>query len=80
MLKGWFYRMPKPYIEEEKCFGCMNCVVACPMGVLIEPYIGMIPLIKRPQECTGCKRCEDACPFDALKVLGTNLILFKEGL
>jgi pyruvate formate lyase activating enzyme len=61
--------MPEPKIEKEFCVGCMNCTVACPMGILIEPFSGMVPAIKSPRECTGCKRCVDACPFEAIKVV-----------
>ncbi|MGC8817562.1 MAG: 4Fe-4S dicluster domain-containing protein [Candidatus Hadarchaeum sp.] len=61
--------MPRPKINEDLCFGCMCCTVACPRGVLIEPRTGMIPLIKTPKECTGCKCCADECPHNAIKIL-----------
>ena len=62
---------PRPEIIEEFCFGCFNCAIVCPRGVLIIPEAGMVPLIKTPHECTGCRRCIDACPHDAIRISET---------
>lgn len=74
-------RMPKPEINEEKCFGCMNCTVVCPMGVLLEPDVSIYEyaycvLIVTPKKCTGCKRCVKACPYDAIRILEARCVTF----
>lgn len=59
-------------IDPKKCTGCMNCIHACPYGVIY--YNDDLRLA---QKCTGCAhlldrgwkepRCVDACPTGALK-------------
>jgi tetrathionate reductase subunit B len=59
-------------IDAEKCTGCMNCLDACPYGVI---YFNED--LNLAQKCTGCAhlldqgwevpRCVDACPTDALR-------------
>ncbi len=58
-------------IDPQKCSGCMNCVDACPYGVI---YFNTASQVA--QKCTGCAhlldrgwaepRCVDACPTGAL--------------
>ncbi len=59
-------------IDPEQCSGCMNCVDACPYGVIFYNEE-----LNTAQKCTGCAhlldqgwevpRCVDACPTDALR-------------
>ncbi len=58
-------------INPKECSGCMNCVDACPYGVI---YYN--ETLRMAQKCTGCAhlldkgwtepRCVDACPTGAL--------------
>lgn len=73
-------RTPEPKIEEALCVGCMNCTVACPRGVLIEPRnepYRYLPLVKTPNECTACKRCVDACACDAIKISEVLFVSYR---
>ena len=54
-------------IDEEKCDGCGNCVIACAEGAL-EIRDGKAKIIKEIY-CDGLGACIGECPQDALKVV-----------
>ena len=52
-------------IEEELCTGCLECVSACPHGVMFT-HSGM----EEPIKCTLCGACAVICPREALVMEG----------
>ncbi len=69
-------------VDQDKCLGCGNCVVACPVNGSISPEVAsghgskteetimMVEngLIKlfNPDKCTKCGTCPLFCPTDAI--------------
>ena len=51
-------------IDEAICTGCMECVEACPEGVIAVVRSTSIPI-----KCTGCLACVEVCPRDAIQTL-----------
>lgn len=61
----------RPYIEEEKCVRCGNCVNACPSTPkAVNWHDG--DKTKAPsyhyEDCIRCYCCQELCPFDAVQV------------
>jgi len=77
--------MYKLEVYPEKCHGCGNCVVACPVNAQDpDVYGGKGPssdekLVMRVENgvvsivngdlCGGCGACIEACPVDAIKLV-----------
>jgi len=68
--------------EKEKCVGCGNCVIVCPLNLSLEVRAkggkgGNVVKVKdgtlEVEECPVCGLCVRFCPFNALK-LETNTI------
>lgn len=57
---------------ENKCLGCMECVIACPQGA--HKNETGIHVLDRAL-CTGCGSCEEACLGEALKLYGREVTL-----
>jgi NAD-dependent dihydropyrimidine dehydrogenase PreA subunit len=71
-------------VDTDKCMGCGNCAVACPVNKLIDAQMSfggrastdelllMVSAGKcravHVEKCTGCKTCEDNCPNKAISV------------
>ncbi len=71
-------------IDPDKCMGCGNCAVACPVNKVIDAQMShggkasTDQLLLRVnagksevlhlEKCTGCKTCEDHCPNEAIRV------------
>ncbi|MFZ2071630.1 MAG: 4Fe-4S binding protein [Halobacteriota archaeon] len=61
----------------ERCHGCGNCVVACPINSLsgenmtIEVENGTVCVINQ-ENCRGCGTCIDACPVGAIELEGVK--------
>lgn len=55
-------------VDEQKCVGCMMCVMVCPFGAIAE-----IPNSRRVAKCDRCQdldydpACVSACPTKALE-------------
>lgn len=48
-------------INDSECSGCMNCIDACPQGVMINHKEKDVPI-----KCTNCGECVSICPRDAI--------------
>jgi 4Fe-4S ferredoxin len=72
------------HVNMEKCTGCNNCVVACPVNALelhtVDPVtkdkiykvVGgkAIILDIKAELCAGCGVCVEACPYGVIKLKG----------
>ena len=53
----------KPYVEQENCIGCGNCIRICAHGA---PSITDRKATIDQDKCVGCGRCIGVCPKDAV--------------
>lgn len=72
------------HVNMERCTGCNNCVVACPVNALelhtIDPAStekiykvingDAVILDLKHELCAGCGICVDACPYDVIQLSG----------
>jgi len=67
-------RKPKafPWVVQESCEGCADCVSACPPQCLsmwqTEHDGVMVPWMDSIADCTGCGKCELACTWAAISL------------
>ena len=76
------------HVNMERCTGCNNCVVACPVDALelftIDPATtekiykvkqGKAMVIDFKSElCAGCGVCVEACPHDVIRLTGRGSV------
>lgn len=60
----------------ERCHGCGNCAIACPINRLgenmtIDVENGAVRVINQ-ENCRGCGTCIDACPVGAIELEGVK--------
>ena len=55
-------------IDREKCFGCGNCDLACPLDVIYLDSETRTAEIRYLHDCQTCFNCEIACPSGAILV------------
>lgn len=63
-------------IDEDKCTGCGECIVACEEGAL-EIIDGVAKVVKE-QFCDGLGACIGHCPEDALHIIEKDVEEFDE--
>ncbi len=72
------------HINMERCTGCNNCVVSCPVNALelntVDPAsTDKIYVVKdgkamsldfNHELCAGCGVCVEACPYEVIRLVG----------
>ena len=72
------------HINMERCTGCNNCVVSCPVNALelntVDPVStdkiyavmdGKAMILDINHElCAGCGVCVEACPYEVIRLVG----------
>lgn len=60
--------MPVEKVDEEKCIGCRQCVITCPMDVFRFNEDTYKSQITYQQDCQICHLCRMFCPVDAITI------------
>lgn len=58
--------MFQPFIDEQKCIGCGECVDICPSEVL--ELVDEKAVVEIAEECVGCESCIEVCEQEAITV------------
>ena len=72
------------HVNSDRCTGCNNCVVACPVNALelfsLDPVTKekiyevqdgiAVSLDFKAELCAGCGVCVEACPYDVITLTG----------
>jgi glutamate synthase (NADPH/NADH) small chain len=64
---------PRVTVNLERCAGCQECVVRCPVEALsmdVETW----KAVADDALCIGCRQCVRTCPFSAIEVEGPALV------
>ncbi|RMD60243.1 MAG: ferredoxin [Nitrospirae bacterium] len=59
-----------PYVDDEKCVGCGNCVEICPAVFKMNEETGKSEVYD-PEACdfaNCCEAAEENCPVEAIKL------------
>ena len=74
------------HVNTERCTGCNNCVVACPVNALelftLDPVTNekiyvvrdgvSVSVDFKSELCAGCGVCVEACPYDVIRLSGSG--------
>lgn len=75
------------HINMERCTGCNNCVVACPVNALelctVDPATSekiylvqngkAVSLDVNMELCAGCGVCVEACPYSVIRLVASQV-------
>lgn len=64
---------PHVTIFADRCAGCQECVIRCPMGALTMDLVNWIA-VADDDRCVGCRQCVRTCPFSAISVEGPLVV------
>ncbi len=64
---------PHVTIFADRCAGCQECVIRCPLGALTMNLDSWIA-VADDDRCVGCRQCERTCPFGAITVDGPLMV------
>ena len=59
-----------PYVDQEKCKGCEECLEICTADVFELREMKAVPLY--PDRCLGCRSCTYVCEQEAITVEETR--------
>jgi len=74
------------HVNTERCTGCNNCVVACPVNALelftLDPVTNekiyvvrdgvSVSVDFKSELCAGCGVCVEVCPYDVIRLSGSG--------
>jgi glutamate synthase (NADPH) small chain len=70
---GTLVQHAKVHINQERCAGCQECVIRCPVHALtIDPDKWVAEA--NDELCVGCRQCERVCPYSAIEVTGPIVV------
>ena len=64
---------PRITVLSDRCAGCQECVVRCPVGAL-SMDASTWTVLAEDATCVGCRQCERTCPFGAINVVGETRV------
>ena len=70
---------PHVRIFADRCAGCQECVIRCPMGALTMDLVNWIA-VANDDRCVGCRQCVRTCPFSAIEVDGPLVVAARAEL
>ena len=54
-------------VEQEKCTGCKECVIACADGGFVAIQMRDKKAVVNNDKCDGCGLCAIVCDYDAVE-------------
>ncbi len=69
---------PKVTVLVDRCAGCQECVVRCPVEAL-SMDVATWTAIADDSKCIGCRQCVRTCPFSAIFIDGPMVVAERVG-
>ncbi len=64
VAKPFIITKVRPYISEDLCGKCGECVDTCPYEVFRDSDGAVV--VAAPEDCIECTACVDSCPHEAI--------------